>query len=214
MARYFYARVSTKEQNLGRQLAVAENYDKPIDRVFADKQSGKNMDRTSYLEMKSIVQPGDEVVVKELDRLGRNKELVKDEIRWFQAHGITLRILNVPSTMVDFGDQKWIGDMVNNIIIEVLAAVSQNELDKIHQRQREGIEAMPVIGGKHISKKTGSGFGVDPYEVPGFDEAYERVQRLESDARTEWERLGICKSKWYRLARAKKALAERLPVAV
>ena len=204
MARYFYARVSTKEQNLGRQLAVAENYDKPIDRIFTDKQSGKNMDRTAYLEMKSIVQPGDEVVVKELDRLGRNKELVKEEIRWFTAHNVTLRILNVPSTMVDFGDQKWIGDMVNNIIIEVLAAVSQNELDKIHQRQKEGIDAMPIVNGKHVSKRTGGNFVVQPYEVPGFRDAYRRVLRGEMVAEDAWVSLGICKSKWYRLVKAEK----------
>lgn len=204
MARYFYARVSTREQNLGRQLAVAENYDKPIDRVFTDKQSGKNMDRTGYLEMKSIVQPGDEVVVKELDRLGRNKELVKEEIRWFTSHNVTLRILNVPSTLVDFGDQKWIGDMVNNIIIEVLAAVSQNELDKIHQRQKEGIDAMPIVNGKHVSKRTGGNFGVQPYEVPGFRDMYRRVLRGELVAEDAWVSLGICKSKWYRLVKAEK----------
>jgi len=198
MARYFYARVSTREQNLDRQLAVAEGYSEPIDRIFADKMSGKNMDRVQYNLMKSVAVAGDEVIIKELDRLGRNKQLVKSEIEWFRQNGITLRILNVPSTMIDFGEQRWIGDMVNNIIIEVLSAVAENELDKIHQRQREGIDAMEVVKGKHISAKTGSGFGVDPYEVPGFEEAYARVLSGESDARTEWERLGICKSKWYR----------------
>jgi DNA invertase Pin-like site-specific DNA recombinase len=207
MSRYFYARVSTREQNLDRQLIVARDYSEPIDRIFADKMSGKNMERAEYNLLKETVQAGDEVIIKELDRLGRNKELVKDEIRWFRDKGVVLRILNVPSTMIDFGDQKWIGDMVNNIIIEVLSAVAENELEKIHQRQREGIDAMEVVNGKRVSARTGSGFGVDPYEVPGFDEAYERVLRGESDAKTEWDHLGICKSKWYRLAKAKRLAA-------
>lgn len=205
MARYFYARVSTREQNLDRQLAVAEGYSEPIDRIFADKMSGKNMDRVQYNEMKSVLQPGDEVVIKELDRLGRNKALVKSEIEWFRQSGVTLRILNVPSTMIDFGEQRWIGDMVNNIIIEVLSAVAENELDKIHQRQREGIDAMEIVKGKHISARTGSGFGVEPYEVPGFEEAYDRVRCGLSRAEDEWVSLGICKSKWYRLVKAIKA---------
>lgn len=205
MARYFYARVSTREQNLDRQLAVAEGYSEPIDRIFADKMSGKNMDRVQYNEMKSLVESGDEVIIKELDRLGRNKVLVKSEIEWFRQKGVTLRILNIPSTMIDFGEQRWIGDMVNNILIEVMAAVAENELDKIHQRQREGIDAMEIVKGKHISAKTGSGFGVDPYEVPGFDEAYERVCCGASRAEDEWTALGICKSKWYRLVKSKKA---------
>ena len=205
MARYFYARVSTREQNLGRQLAVAEGYSEPIDRIFTDKMSGKNMNREQYQLMRSMLQPGDEVIVKDFDRLGRNKDLVKDEIRWMKDHGVTLRVLTIPTTMIDFSGAEWIGDMVNNILIEVMASFAQNELNEIHRRQREGIDRMQIVNGKHISAKTGSGFGVDPYEVPGFDEAYERVCCGASRAEDEWTALGICKSKWYRLVKSKKA---------
>ena len=68
--RYFYGRVSSKDQSLARQLESARKY-KDIDQVFTDKQSGKNFDRTGYLEMKAVLQKGDEVVVHSLDRLGR-----------------------------------------------------------------------------------------------------------------------------------------------
>ena len=74
---YGYARVSTKEQNLARQLEAMNAY-KKIDEMFCDKQSGKSFDRPEYERLKSIVTKGDEVIVKELDRLGRNKEGVKD----------------------------------------------------------------------------------------------------------------------------------------
>lgn len=66
---YFYARVSTKEQNLERQIVAAKEYG-AIDKVFADKQSGKNFERPQYQNLKAIVKTGDEVVIKELDRLG------------------------------------------------------------------------------------------------------------------------------------------------
>ena len=122
--RYFYARVSSKDQNLERQLKAARSYTDRIDRVFSDKQSGKNFERTAYQEMKSLLVAGDEVIVKELDRLGRNKELIKDELRWFKENGITVRILDIPTTLLDFGNQDWVRDMVTNILVEVLAAVA------------------------------------------------------------------------------------------
>ena len=86
--KYFYARVSSKDQNLDRQLELSGD----CDRVFTDKQSGKNFERKGYQELKSIVKSGDEVFVKELDRLGRNKEQVKNEIQWFKDNGVILRM--------------------------------------------------------------------------------------------------------------------------
>jgi DNA invertase Pin-like site-specific DNA recombinase len=70
---YFYARVSSKDQNLDRQLEAAKSF-KNIDKVFCDKQSGKNFDRPEYIALKEVVAEGDEVIVKELDRLGRDKD--------------------------------------------------------------------------------------------------------------------------------------------
>ena len=95
MRRYFYGRVSSKDQNLDRQLESARKY-KNVDHVFTDKQSGKNMDRDGYQEMKSVLERGDEVVIHALDRLGRNKDAIKEELAWFKEHGIIVRILNVP----------------------------------------------------------------------------------------------------------------------
>ena len=88
---YGYVRVSSKDQNLARQLETMKSY-KNVDKVFCDKQSGKNFDRESYQQMKEILVSGDEVIVKSLDRLGRNKEQTKDEIKWFKENGIALRI--------------------------------------------------------------------------------------------------------------------------
>lgn len=194
---YFYARVSTKEQNLDRQLEAARAY-KNIDRVFADKQSGKDFNRDEYTKLKSTVQSGDEVVVKELDRLGRNKEGIKEEIRWFKERGVILRILDVPTTLIDFQGQDWIADMVNNILIEVLGAMAQNEREKTLKRQREGIDAMRVVNGKRVSAKKGRTYGRQPLAIDDeFEKFLEKTKKGEMTVKECCNILNISRSTWY-----------------
>lgn len=192
MSRYFYARVSTRDQNLERQLEVARAYRDKIDRVFADKQSGKNFNRDEYQRMKSILAPGDEVVVKELDRLGRNSALVKDELKWFKDKDVIVRILDIPTTLLDFGEQDWVREMVTNILVEVLSAMAEQEREKTQKRRQEGISAMPIVDGKRVSAKTGRGFGRPKKNV----EATQLPGETVLDA---CNRLGISKRTWYRL---------------
>lgn len=142
---YGYARVSTREQCLDRQLDALTGY-KKLDRIFTDKQSGKNFDRAGYQQMKSVVTAGDEVVFKELDRLGRNKDEMKKELEWFKSQGVTVRVLDLPTTLIDFQGQDWIGEMVNNILIEVIGAIAEQEREKTRRRQQEGIAAMKARG--------------------------------------------------------------------
>ena len=84
--------------------------------------------------------------LEELDRLGRNKEEIQSELKWFKKHGITVRLLDVPTTLMDFKGQDWIGDMLNSILIEVLGSMAEQERKKIRKRQREEIEAMKRRG--------------------------------------------------------------------
>ena len=130
---YAYLRVSTKEQNVARQLKALKEYrDKLLDEnVFIDKQSGKDFERAEYCRLKEKLQSGDELIIKELDRLGRNKEEIKKELSWFKEHKIIVRILNVPTTLMDFQGQEWIFDMINNILIEVMGSIAENEREKI-----------------------------------------------------------------------------------
>lgn len=194
---YFYARVSSKDQNLDRQLESARAY-KNIDRIFSDKQSGKNFDRPEYIKMKSMVVSGDEVVVKELDRLGRDKEGIKEEIRWFKEQGVILRILDVPTTLIDFQGQDWIADMVNNILIEVLGAIAQNEREKTHRRQREGIDAMQIVNGKRVSAKTGRTYGRQSKAVDVDFEKFLKKQKEGLVTVSECcKELGISRATWY-----------------
>ena len=194
---YFYTRVSTKEQNLARQLEEAKSY-KNVDEVFCDKQSGKTYDRPEYERLKAIVCKGDEVIVKEMDRLGRNKEATKDEITWFKDNGITLRILELPTTLIDFNGQEWIAEMINNMLIEVLTTIAEQEVKKIDRRRAEGIAAMPIVNGKKVSLKTGRATGRPSVALDDdFEKFLEKQKRGEISVKECCNHLKISRSTWY-----------------
>ena len=199
---YFYARVSSKGQNTDRQIEAAKNYPN-VDEIFVDKQSGKNFKRPAYEAMKAKVVKGDEVVVKEMDRLGRNKEALVEELKWFKEHGVIVRILNIPTTLVEFpAGQEWVLDMVNNILIEVMSSVAQQELEKISMRRDEGIAAMPVINGKKYSTKKDCFYGRKAVDLGDDFEIFLKKQKDGLMTVNECcEALGIGRSTWYARAR-------------
>ena len=146
---YGYMRVSTKAQNLNRQEDALLEFGVEKDNIFADKESGKNFDREKYQEMKSILKRNDVLVIKELDRLGRNKVMIKEELEYFKDNGIRVKILNIPTTLIDIQEgQEWIIDMVNNILLEVMSSIAEEERKKIKERQAEGIAAAKAVGVK------------------------------------------------------------------
>lgn len=194
---YFYTRVSTKDQNLARQLEEAKSY-KNVDEVFCDKQSGKTYDRPEYQRLKSIVQKGDEVIVKEMDRLGRNKVATKEEIKWFKDNGVTLRILELPTTLIDFNGQEWIAEMVNNMLIEVLTTIAEQEVKKIDKRRAEGIAAMPIVNGKRVSIKKGTTYG---RQAIALGDDFEKFLKKQKDGELTvaecCKELNISRRTWY-----------------
>lgn len=195
---YFYARVSTKGQNTDRQLEAAKDYPN-VDEIFVDKQSGKNFDRPEYERLKATVVKGDEVIVKELDRLGRNKDGVKAELEWFKDHGVLVRILDIPTTLMVFPEgQSWVLEMVNNVLIEVMGSIAEQEREKILKRQKEGIAAMPVVDGKKYSTKKGCTYGRKPIEVSGDIKNLAKKQKEGLMTVDECCKvLGIGRSTWY-----------------
>lgn len=141
-----YARVSSAEQNLARQLMELKKY-VPEENIITDKQSGKDFNRPGYQALKGPLglRRGDVLVIKSLDRLSRNKEEMKRELQWFKENGIQLKVLDLPTTMIQLEPgQEWIREMVNNILIEVLSSIAQEERHTIRKRQREGIEAANI----------------------------------------------------------------------
>ena len=197
--KYFYARVSTQEQNLARQLESAKNYKSDIDEIFCDKVSGKNFKRPEYERLKNIVKKGDEVIVKELDRLGRNKELIREELKWFKDNGVIVRILDIPTTLMDFPiGQEWVFDMVNNILIEVLSVMAEQEKEKINRRIKEGIAAMPVINGQKVSSRTGVAIGgIKKISDVDFKKFLKKQKDGEMTVTECCKELGISRRTWY-----------------
>ena len=203
MITYAYERVSSKDQNLERQETAIRNYRPNISdaNIFKDKVTGKTFDREHYNEMKIILEhlskvnaTNDliEVVFEEMDRLGRDKESIKKELQWYKDRGIYIRILELPSTLVDIdSNNKWVMDMVTNILIEVYATMAQQELEKRAKRQTEGIIE---------AQKKGIKFGRQPIQLneSKFMTVYNSWKASEINARQAMNILGIKPNTFYR----------------
>lgn len=150
---YYYARVSTTEQNLDRQLDIFHSLGAEDRDIITDKQSGKDLDRPGYTALKTtILRPGDTLIIKSLDRLSRSKLDIKNKLQYFKDNNIRIKVIDFPTTMLDLPEeQSWVIDMVNNILIEVLSSIAEQEYHTIHKRQSEGIAAAKAKG-KHLGR--------------------------------------------------------------
>lgn len=199
MAKYFFARVSSKDQNLARQLEVAKSLGIPEENIFCDKISGRLKERPEYDRGKTLLVKGDEAYFEELDRIGRDKCLIREELEWFKERGIIVRVMDVPTTLMELPEgQEWIFEMVNNILIEVLGSIAEQEWKKIKKRREEGIAAMPVVNGRRVSSKTGRGFGraemeVDINLLPG-ENVTDACKRLGISRTTYYKKLNSCRA--------------------
>ena len=162
---YYYARVSSKEQNLDRQIAAFKALGADDRDIITDKESGKDLERKGYQALKNaMLRRGDTLVVKSLDRLSRNKSDIHNELQYFKDNGIRLKVIDLPTTMMELPQgQEWVFEMVNNILIEVLGTIAEQERKTIKARQSEGIAA---------AKKRGVRFGRPPFEIPPDYEKY------------------------------------------
>ena len=115
---FYYARVSSKEQNLDRQLSAFASLGASERDIVIDKESGKSLDRQGYTALKTaMLRSGDTLVIKSLDRLSRNKADIKNELQYFKDHGIRLKVLDLPTTMIEYpSGQEWVLDMAGNVV--------------------------------------------------------------------------------------------------
>lgn len=191
---FYYARVSSREQNLDRQLAVFAAMGAQERDIITDKESGKDLDRRGYMALKTaLLRRGDTLVVKSLDRLSRNKADIKSELEYFKENGIRLKVLDLPTTMIDYpAGQEWVFDMINNVLIEVLSSIAQQERETIHQRQAEGIAAAKAKG-KHLGRPRA--------ETPdNWNEVISRWEAGEITAVEAMRQTGLKRSTFYKLA--------------
>lgn len=190
-----YARVSSKEQNLDRQIELLKK-DVSSENILTDKASGKDLERPAYQALKGSLglRPGDTLVITSLDRLSRSKADIHSELQWFQNHQIRLKVLDLPTSMAEVPEgQEWMIEMINNILIEVLASMAEQERKLIRKRQREGIEA---------AKKKGKHLGRPKLQMPEqFPEVYGRWKNGEITAKSAMGMLGMASTSFYRMVK-------------
>lgn len=161
MAIYGYIRVSSIDQNEDRQLLVMDELKIPQGQVYADKQSGKDFDRPKYTELLKILQAGDLLYIKSIDRLGRNYEEIKNQWRIItKERGVDIVVIDMPllDTRVK---TDLMGTLIADIVLQLLSFVAQSERENIRQRQAEGIIAAKARGVQfgRPSKGTPENFG-------------------------------------------------------
>lgn len=188
---FYYARVSSKEQNLDRQIDAFKKLGAEDREIVCDKESGKNFNRSGYQALKTaMLRSGDTLIVKSLDRLSRNKADIKNELQYFKDNNIRLKVIDLPTTMMDLPEgQEWVFDMVNNILIEVLGTIAEQERQTIRKRQREGINA---------AKSKGKHLGRPKTKLPNnWNDVYAAWKNNEITAREAMKRLGVTKNVFY-----------------
>ena len=146
MKQYGYVRVSTKEQNEDRQLIALEPFQLPKSHIFLDKQSGKDFNRPAYQKMLTRLRRGDLVIIKSIDRLGRNYEEIQTQWRVLTKEiGVDICVLDMP--LLDTRNGKdLMGTFIADLVLQILSFVAQNERESIRKRQAQGIAAAKARG--------------------------------------------------------------------
>lgn len=154
-----YCRVSSIDQNVERQIEAVSNfalekYNVKLDEddnLFIDKCSGKDFNRDEWMKLEMQLRQDDVLIIKELDRLGRNKEMITEVLQKLRKKKVRVHILDVPTTLIDFDSYgndvaNAMMEMINNLLVEVMATIAENERIKIRQRQAEGIALAKARG--------------------------------------------------------------------
>ena len=178
-----YARVSSVNQHEDRQLIEILAYGVPESNIYIDKQSGKDFNRKAYQKMYKALKSGDLLVIKSIDRLGRNYREIQDEwSKITKKKGADIVVLDMP--LLDTTKAKdLLGTFIADLVLQLLSFVAENERINIRQRQAEGIAA---------AKLRGVRFGRPPLEMPeGYEEYYKLWQDKKITAKQAAEILDI-----------------------
>ena len=154
---YGYARVSTKEQNEERQLYALKEFGIAEKMIYVDKRSGKDFERPNYKKLIKKLKSNDTLVIKSIDRLGRNYDEILEQWRFItREKGAAIVVLDMP--LLDTReDRDLMGTVISDIVLQLLSYVAETEREMIRQRQAEGIQA---------AKARGVQFGRKPMERP------------------------------------------------
>ena len=191
MATYAYLRVSTKEQNLDRQIKALEPYEVSKRNIYSDWQSGKDFERPAYKKLMKRLRPGDLMIIKSIDRLGRNYNDIL--VQWqYITKELKADILVLDMELLDTRKKSnnLTGTLIADLVLQIFAYVAQTEREFIRQRQAEGIAA---------AKAKGKRFGRKPLPVPEeFEEVQKQYLTGEISIRKASEKLGMMQSTFFR----------------
>lgn len=188
---YGYARVSTKEQNLDRQIEEFKKYD--IDKIYTEKQSGKDFNsRKVYQQLKKKLVSGDLLIIMSIDRLGRNYQEILDEWRYLvEKKGVDIQVLDMPILNTKSSILGLDGKFISNLVLLIQAYTSEKEREKIKERQAQGIK---------IAREKGIHLGRPQCKLP--DNAEEIIQQYVKREITKDEAsklLGVSNGTFFRL---------------
>lgn len=193
---FAYIRVSSKEQNLNRQLDAIRSLDVAIDErdIYIDKMSGKDFNRPEWQALKRSIRSGDTLFLHSLDRLGRNKQGILQEWEWLIKNKINIVVLDMP--LLDtrkYAELDGIGELVTNLVLQILSWLAEEERKKIKERQREGIDA---------ALKRGIKFGRPVVQKPkNFDEIYGKWKNGEITATKAMQILNLKRNTFYKFVK-------------
>lgn len=190
---YGYVRVSSRDQNEERQVIAMREFGIDPKNIVVEKQSGKDFCRPRYAALVRRLKPGDVLVVKSIDRLGRNYEEILEQWRIItKQRQIAIVVLDMPLLDTRQG-RDLTGTLIADIVLQLLSYVAQTEREFIKRRQAEGIAA---------ARARGVRFGKRPLEKPGgFDQARERWIKGELGSRGAAELLGVSQNTFLKWAR-------------
>lgn len=191
---YGYVRVSTKEQNEDRQLIALQEYRVPEKNIYMDKLSGKDFNRPQYQKLLKKLRPGDVLVIKAIDRLGRNYDEILLQWRVItKEKQVDMVVLDMPLLNTRDTENDLTGTFVADLVLQILSYVAQTERENIRQRQMEGIAAAKIRGVR---------FGRPRKEVPdSFRQLKEDYERGKVSSRAAAKELSISQDTFLRWVR-------------
>ena len=202
MERYGYIRVSAKDQNPERQFLAMQEQQIEKEKVYLDKMSGKNFSRPQYMKLLKKLKKGDVIIIKSIDRLGRNYGEILEQWRKITKEiGADIQVIDMPLLNTNSFHEDLTGVFISDLVLQILAYVAETERAFIKQRQAEGIAAAKLKGVQFGCKKT---------ELPDeFEKYYHMWNKGEISLRKAAEALQMNHTTFYRRCMERKEIIEK-----
>lgn len=200
---YAYIRVSTKQQKVDRQLEEIKNLEIESKNIYIDKESGKDFNRINYKKLIKKLKPNDLLIIKSIDRLGRNYQMIIEEwSRITKIIGADIKVIDMPLLDTRIEGKNLIGEFISDIVLQVLSFVAENERNNIKERQAEGIR---------VAKAKGVKFGRPKVKLPkDYENVLSSYINKELSADDAMKILSVSRGTYFKLLREYKEKASKV----